>query len=228
MALFDQGLVRPWRNTPLRAARSMRSLWIQHAPGRRPARVEDWMSSMKPDYRRCGRAGSMPRALRFQEVRTFCAGLSETTALVPSKRFMEGAIGWVGLDRSTGTHRVVGWVWADTLIQEAAGPRLDVVTTKTEFPRVRQAALEDPQNPGGTSRSVHPPLGLLPARCFSVDASSTSNRREKASALPGTFFSRVSKRSVRSLSLGRTECKAACDIPSKVHILCTFLFTVLN
>jgi hypothetical protein len=73
----------------------------------------------------CGWAGSMLWALRFQEGWTSCAGLSEATPLVQSKQLMEGAIGWVGLDRSTGTHRVVGWVWADTLIQEAAGPRLD-------------------------------------------------------------------------------------------------------
>lgn len=129
MALFDHALFRPSRNTPpldgRMAARSMRSLWMENAPGRRPARVEDGMRSMKPVSRRCGRAGSMPRALRFQEGRTFCADLSETTALVPSKRLVEGAIGWVGLDRSAGTRRVVGWVWADTLIQEAAGPRLD-------------------------------------------------------------------------------------------------------
>jgi len=97
MALFDQALFRPARNTPpfdgRMEARSMRSLPMTHGPGRRPARVEDGMSSIKQDSRRCGRAGSMPRALRFQKGRTFCADLSETTALVPSERLMKGAIG---------------------------------------------------------------------------------------------------------------------------------------
>lgn len=108
MALFDQALFSTTRNTPLRAARSMRSLPWTHGPGRRPARGEDWMRSMKQVSRQCGRAGSMPRALRFQEVRTSCADLSDATALVTSERLAEGAIGWVGLNRPAGTRRVVG------------------------------------------------------------------------------------------------------------------------
>lgn len=62
MALFDQALLRPWRNTPLRAARSMHSFTMAHVLGRRPARCEDWMSSMTPDSRQCGGDRSMPRA----------------------------------------------------------------------------------------------------------------------------------------------------------------------
>lgn len=57
MALFDQALWRPSRNTPLRAARSMRSrltLIADLGPG--SARIEDWKRSMKPASRRCGQA----------------------------------------------------------------------------------------------------------------------------------------------------------------------------
>lgn len=86
MALFDQGLSRPCRNTPpfdgRMAARSMRSLCHRGSPGRAQARGKDWMRSMKQDFHRCGRAESMPRALRFQNGRMFFADLSGSTALV--------------------------------------------------------------------------------------------------------------------------------------------------
>ena len=44
------------------------------------------MRSMKPASLRCGRVGSMPRALRFQEDRVMIADLFGTTALVLSER----------------------------------------------------------------------------------------------------------------------------------------------
>lgn len=42
--------------------------------------------SMKPASHRCGQAGSMPRALRFQEDREVIADLFGSTALVLSER----------------------------------------------------------------------------------------------------------------------------------------------
>jgi hypothetical protein len=47
---------------------------------------------MEPASHRCGRAGSMPRALRFQEGWTFFADLSESTTLVLSERIAERSI----------------------------------------------------------------------------------------------------------------------------------------
>lgn len=41
---------------------------------------------MKPASRQCGKAGSMLRALRFQEDREWTADLFESTALVLSER----------------------------------------------------------------------------------------------------------------------------------------------
>ena len=86
----------------------MRSPYVQHGPGRSSARGGDWMRSIKRASHRCGQAGSMPRALRCQDGRTFFADLFGSTALVPSKRSMEGVIGWSDADRSAGTRRVVG------------------------------------------------------------------------------------------------------------------------
>ena len=59
---------------------------IWHAPSRAQLGVEVWMRSMKPASRRRGQAGSMPRALRFQEDRVMIADLFGSTALVLSER----------------------------------------------------------------------------------------------------------------------------------------------
>jgi hypothetical protein len=71
---------------------------------------EVWMRSRKPASRRCGQAGSMPRALRLQEVRVVIADPLRSTALVLSERFAERAIGRIG--SIVQRERVVSLVWS--------------------------------------------------------------------------------------------------------------------
>lgn len=68
------------------------------------------MRSMKPASNRCGRAGWMPRAFRFQEGWTFVADLSESTALVLSERIAERSI--VTIESIVQRERVVTLVWS--------------------------------------------------------------------------------------------------------------------
>jgi hypothetical protein len=72
-----------------------------HAPRRAQLGTKDQTRSMEPASHRCGQAGSMPQALRSQDVRSMIADLSDSPALVTPKRLRrEGVVPLVRSERT--------------------------------------------------------------------------------------------------------------------------------